>query len=125
MPKLLDKLFKIGMIEDIDEVMPEPVFVPVSDGYGKPYNKRWEDKSYLETVVRLSQNKCLTSELINTLSIMRNHADAAATPEELKGVNKCIAELKQLLTISTRAKYYQDLLKNNETMNGVNNAPSG
>jgi len=124
MPKFLDKLLKISSIEDIDKVIPEPIFIPVSDGYMKPYAKRWTDRSYLGTVERLQQNKCLTSELINALSNMRSHADVAETPAELKGINKCIAELKQLLTISSKAAYHIELLKTSEDIMGANNAPS-
>ncbi len=113
-----------GKMLNGDDTSDTVIYVPVSDGYSKPYQKRWEDKSYLGAVAKLSQNNCLTSELINTLSRMRDVADTAKTPQELSGVNRCILEVKQLISVSQRASDALSMLAYKQGLTGGNDAPT-
>lgn len=62
----------------------------------------WKSTEYLTELCNLSDSRPWISELTELLKEARDFADLAKTPEELKGVNSCIASIKKRLTI----KYY-------------------
>jgi len=70
----------------------------------RPYSEKWADKSYLVTLSTLNTNKVFMGEVLNSLKNLRDHADKAETPEELKGCNCGIAIIKKLLMVAEIAK---------------------
>lgn len=86
---------------------PEPVvrveYVPVTLADARPHDQKWDDEAYLQGVKAFGVNEVYVGEVLHELSIVRELADRAATPDELKGCRAGIDALKRLLTLAPRA----------------------
>lgn len=82
---------------------PVNVYVPVF-GDVLPYHLKWEDVEYLKTVEAQGSNRVWTTEIIEAISQMRNLADKATTPDELKAYSNSIQIAKNLLLKPEYAK---------------------
>jgi hypothetical protein len=82
----------------------EIVFVPIVGTDSRPYEERWADEAYLRTIEGFGGNGYFIGEVAEGLRRLRELADKAETPEELRGYNAGIASLKRLLTLPERAK---------------------
>jgi len=80
------------------------VFVPIVGSDTRPYEVRWNSVEYLRSVEGLEENELWIGEIAEGLRRLRDIADRAETPDELKGYNAGIASLKRLLTLPERAK---------------------
>ena len=60
------------------------VYVPITTTDTRPYIEKWQDKDYLRQVSGLSGNSIFKTEVIEALRALRDKADSAKTPEELK-----------------------------------------
>ena len=80
------------------------VFVPVILTGNKNYYEKWQDDNCLRHRIDIGSNEVFVDEVVNCLKNVRDLADNAETPEELKGYRNAIREIKGLLTLSERAK---------------------
>jgi hypothetical protein len=80
------------------------VYVPVSTTDTRPYKEKWCDDDYLKQVAAMAGNSVFITETMELLKAARLAADGAANPEELKGVQKCIALIRQVITAPEKAK---------------------
>jgi len=81
---------------------PEIVYVPVPS-FGR-YEELSLSPSYLSEAINLADNRVWIVEITETVRILREMADLAKSPEELKAFSACIREVKKMLTISNLAK---------------------
>ena len=81
----------------------EVVYVPVTLADSRPAAEKWSDEQYLQSVKAFAVNPVFMGEVLAELSALRDQADSAATPDELKGYRKGIEALKRLLTVGARA----------------------
>lgn len=80
------------------------VYVPISCVDGRTYADKWQTEAYLRSVVAFAKNDVFLSEVGNALSVLRNAADVAKTPEMLAGMNCGIKAIKDLLTAPEKAR---------------------
>lgn len=84
---------------------PAKVFIPVP-GSGIPLADRLErgQVADFESVSALSHNSLHVDVLLHVLRQVRDAADRALTPDELKGLNKAIGIVKSALLIPSEAE---------------------
>jgi len=90
-------------IEYVKETIIE--YVPVLGEYNKSHKEKWSEDSYLRQVRGFANNAVFNSEILQALKTLREIADNAKTPEELKGCNAGIACIKSILTAPARADF--------------------
>lgn len=84
---------------------PKKVFVPVT-GSGIPLADRLErgQVADFESISAMSHNSLHVDVLLHVLRQVRDAADRAVTPDELKGLNKAISIVKSALLIPSEAE---------------------
>lgn len=83
---------------------PEIVYIPVHRKDGRDFDELWRDESFLELVAGFRGNDTYISLVSYALRLMREAADNAKTPEELKGCNEGIKHIKELITWPVEAR---------------------
>lgn len=78
--------------------------VPIAVPDPRPYVDKWNDKRYLQQVIDNAGGTAWLTELTEALTELREQADSAESPEELRGINKGIKYLKLILTAGERAR---------------------
>lgn len=91
--------------------VPDVEYVPVFVNDIRSYAERWGDKLYLDSVVKMADSTSFKSECIRLMEMLRGIAAKAETPEELKGVNRCIRQVEQLMVIGETAKRSLQLIE--------------
>lgn len=84
---------------------PKKVFVPVT-GSGLPLADRIERGQVedFSAISALAHNSMHVDVLLHVLRRVRDAADRAVTPDELKGLNKAIGIVKEALLIPSEAE---------------------
>ena len=77
-------------------------YVPVPS-FGA-YNDLWQNKGYLQETASVTNSRVWYVEVTEALRMVREKADSAETPEELKGCNYAISIIKKMLLLHTAAK---------------------
>ena len=78
-----------------------PIYIPVP-AYGL-YNDLWENAAYLKEVCSIVDSRVWATEATEVLKQVRDMADKARTPDELKGYNNAIGVIKKLLHLKPEA----------------------
>ena len=87
------------------EVAPPRVeYVPVVLPDARPALQRWQDAEYLRAVAGFAGNSTFLLEVSDALAACREAADRAGSPDELRGVQVGVRVLRELLTMSARAR---------------------
>jgi|WetSurMetagenome_2_1015567.scaffolds.fasta_scaffold203535_2 hypothetical protein len=92
-----------------------PVYVPVPS-FGE-YEELHGNKQYLVELAEMSKSVIWVAEMTQLLKEARECADRVATPEELKGVQKCVEIIKMRLVLSKYAKNSIDAIEAMEKVN--------
>lgn len=70
--------------------------VVVHDSDARPRQAKWVDKGYLTQLRSLGTNNSFTTEVMYALEALRDQADKAETPDQLKGYREAIKIVKEL-----------------------------
>jgi hypothetical protein len=79
------------------------VYVPVASSDARPFSTKWSDADFLRSVKAMRGNEVFVVLVSQALSSVREAADSAKSPEELRGCQVGIRELKWLLTAAVEA----------------------
>lgn len=79
------------------------VYVPVASSDARPFSAKWSDAEFLKSVKAMRGNEIFVVLVSQALSAVREAADVAKSPDELRGCQIGIRELKWLLTAATEA----------------------
>lgn len=80
----------------------EIVYLPIPF-YGR-YSELSRDNQYLKELINIGTHRVWVVEITETIAAIRNHADGATSPEELKAYTTALKEIKKLLALSEAAK---------------------
>lgn len=86
-------------------------YVPIVSIDPRTYEDKWKDGSYLKQVQAMGNNQVYLTEINHALEVLRGHADAAKTPEQLAGINVGIAVLNRLLIAPKLIKNLLEVLE--------------
>lgn len=90
------------------------VFIDVICGDRRSYAQKHIDSSYLDALESFGENSVWLTETQMALEKMRMVKDAAETPEEIKGINKCLRIMQELAFAPFRVAQERQLMREME-----------
>jgi hypothetical protein len=72
-------------------------YIVLPDTDRRTRSQKWEDPAYLQAVRDFARNNVFATELMHALESLREKADNAATPDELKGYREGLRAIKTIM----------------------------